>query len=236
MAKDPAFLFYPSDFLTGVSDLTMEERGQYITLLCIEHQKGRFSPKMVSLCCGNATADVLSKFSIDENGMYFNARLELEIEKRKEHSEKQRNRALEGWKKRKENDATALTTADATALPLENRNENRDINDNKPKEEKFNFKKSLLNYGFEETLVNDWMIVRKGKKGANTETAFKNFISELEKRPCDKNEILKIIVIRSWGGFNWEWIDNMSKSQPQNNNQNNNQPQQLKTRYKVHGQ
>ncbi len=151
MAKDPAFLFYPSDFLTGVSDLTFEERGQYITLLCLEHQKGRLSPKMISLCCGNATADVLDKFEIDEHGNYFNTRLEFEIEKRKEHSEKQRNRAIEGWKKRKENDSHDTTTADATALPLENRNENeiKDLNNTEIKdtkdEDKIDFKK-LLEY------------------------------------------------------------------------------------------
>ena len=33
MAKAPAFQFYAQDFLTGVMDLTMEERGIYITLL-----------------------------------------------------------------------------------------------------------------------------------------------------------------------------------------------------------
>lgn len=121
MAKDPAFLFYSSDFLSGVSDLTMEERGQYITLLCLQHQKGHLSSKVISLCVGNATADVLQKFSIDEEGLYFSTRLEVEISKRREHSQKQRERALDGWKKRK-------ATADATALPLENENENKDIN------------------------------------------------------------------------------------------------------------
>lgn len=125
MAKDPAFLFYPSDFLTGVSDLTMEERGIYITLLCLQHQKGRLTEKMMRLCHGIIPADVLHKFSIDENGLYYNKRLEEEIEKRKQHSEKQRLRALDGWKKRKNNDATA----DATALPLEDINEN-EINNN----------------------------------------------------------------------------------------------------------
>ena len=43
--KDPAFVFYTGDFLTGVIDMTMEERGQYITLLCLQHQKGHFSKK-----------------------------------------------------------------------------------------------------------------------------------------------------------------------------------------------
>ncbi len=124
MAKDPAFLFYSSDFLTGISDLTMEERGQYITLLCIQHQKGRLTIKNIGIAVPNATADVMSKFTIDENGLYYNSRLEVEANKRKEHSDKQRQRALDGWKKRK---AKTEATADATALPLEDENENEDV-------------------------------------------------------------------------------------------------------------
>ncbi len=130
--KDPAFLFYSSDFISGVQDLTMEERGQYITLLCLQHQKGHLTEKMIRLCCGNATADVLAKFQQDDDGLFFNARLEIEIDKRKAHAEKQRVRAIDGWKKRKnqdcDTDATASTTANATALPLENRNENENEN------------------------------------------------------------------------------------------------------------
>ena len=128
MGKDPAFLFYSSDFITGVSDLTMEERGQYITLLCLQHQKGRLTPKAIKIAVPDATADVLAKFEIDDNGMYFNSRLELEADKRKQHSEKQRQRALDGWKKRKQKDDAV---ADAVALPLEDENENRILNKNK---------------------------------------------------------------------------------------------------------
>jgi uncharacterized protein YdaU (DUF1376 family) len=145
--KDPAFLFYSSDFLSGVQDLTMEERGQYITLLCLQHQKGHLTEKMIRLCCGNATADVLAKFQQDENGLFFNQRLEIEVGKRKAHAEKQRTRAIDGWKKRKnqnsDTDATASTTAYATAMPLENRNENEneiiveDANEKKTTRKKF---------------------------------------------------------------------------------------------------
>jgi len=127
--KDPAFLFYASDFLTGVSGLTMEERGQYITLLCLQHQTGHLSEKEIRLCVGNAAADVMAKFEKDENGKFFNQRLEIEINKRKAHSEKQRIRAVEGWGKRK---SQSEATANATALPLEDRdrNENVIIDDN----------------------------------------------------------------------------------------------------------
>jgi len=122
----------------------MEERGQYITLLCLQHQKGHLTEKMIRLCCGNATADVLAKFQQDDDGLFFNARLEIEIDKRKAHAEKQRVRAIDGWKKRKnqtcDTDATASTTAYATAMPLVNENEN--INENEIIVEDANEKKT----------------------------------------------------------------------------------------------
>lgn len=116
--KDPAFLFYTNDFLSGVSELTMEERGQYITLMCLQHQKGALSPKLIKINVPNISPDVLCKFSKNKNGDLYNKRLRLEIEKRKKHSEKQSLRAKKGWEKRK-------ATADATASPLEN--EDRDV-------------------------------------------------------------------------------------------------------------
>ncbi len=126
MAKDPAFLFYSSDFLTGVQDLTMEERGQYITLLCVQHQKGRLSDKLIKLACGKISTDVLKKFSIDDNNLYYNVRLEAEVQKRSLHTDKQRDRAISGWEKRKNNHATASAPAKTVALPLENENEIQD--------------------------------------------------------------------------------------------------------------
>ena len=82
MSKDPAFLFYSQDFLTGVQDLTMEERGQYITMLCVQHQKGVISTKWLSICLTNASTDVLAKFEKDDDGNYFNLRLKEEMSKR----------------------------------------------------------------------------------------------------------------------------------------------------------
>jgi hypothetical protein len=127
--------------------------------------------------------------------------------------------------------------------PKKKRKRNTDENQTTPikeeeeeeeeKEIKFDFKKSLINYGFNENLVTDWLIVRKNKKAANTETAFKNFILELEKRGCDKNEILETIITKSWTGFKWNWMDNIQISQTGNNQSLAHQPQ--KQRYKVHG-
>lgn len=76
MKKDPAFLFYSADFLVGVTDLTMEERGQYITIMCLQHQKGHLSKKALEIAVPGVSLDVLSKLEIDEAGNYYSRRLD----------------------------------------------------------------------------------------------------------------------------------------------------------------
>ena len=75
------------------------------------------------------------------------------------------------------------------------------------KDIKFSFEKGLLNYGFDSDLVKDWLLVRKTKKATNTETAFKGFIKEIEKREFNLNKILEFIITKNWSGFKWSWYD-----------------------------
>lgn len=91
----------------------------------------------------------------------------------------------------------------------------------------FSFERSLLEYGFEKQLVIDWLKVRKTKKATNTETAFKNFIAELEQRTCNINEVLEICVEKSWSGFKWSWIDNLKQTNTFNNGRVEKTPEQL---------
>jgi hypothetical protein len=101
MAKDPAVLFYTSDFLSGVIDMDMDERGQYITLLCAQHQKGRLSEKTIRLLVGSVSVSVLAKFKRDENGLYFNERMEFEAQKRAQFTDSRRNNGEKGGRPRK---------------------------------------------------------------------------------------------------------------------------------------
>ena len=98
--KDPAVLFYTSDFLTGSTDLTITERGQYITLLCLQHQKGHLSQKIIDLSVPNVSPDVLARFKKDRYGLYYNDRLEKEQKRREEYKE---NRLQNLRKKKAEN-------------------------------------------------------------------------------------------------------------------------------------
>jgi hypothetical protein len=141
MSKDPAFLFYSSDFLTGVLDLTMEERGQLITLMCLQHQKGVISDKTIRLLLGSSiSADVLKKFEKDKDGNYFNSRLAEEIEKRENFTESRaRNGKMGGRPSKKATEDTLQKTYQKpNAKPLakaennlpENEDEIEIVNDN----------------------------------------------------------------------------------------------------------
>lgn len=89
--KDPAFLFYSSDFLSGTMLMSDEEIGQYIKLLCLQHQKGHLKEKDMLNICHSYNEDIFSKFKKDEEGNYYNERLEYEANKRKAYSESRRN-------------------------------------------------------------------------------------------------------------------------------------------------
>jgi hypothetical protein len=87
--KEPSFQFYPQDFLTGCAGLTLTERGQYITLLCLQHQTGHLTEKIIKLNIGKWSPELKLKFVKDNEGLYYNERLESEIHKREEHRKHQ---------------------------------------------------------------------------------------------------------------------------------------------------
>jgi len=119
MSKDPAFLFYSSDFLTGTLLMSMEQKGKFITLLCIQHQKGHLSEKDMLHICGSYDEDVFTKFQKDEQGKFYNIRLEEEVDKRKAYSESRRNN-----RKKKED---MNNTSSSYVEHMENENENEDL-------------------------------------------------------------------------------------------------------------
>jgi len=130
--KDPAVLLYTNDFLTGAMDLTMEERGQYITLLCLQHQKGRLTEKTIRLTVGSVSDDVLEKFDQDENGNYFNKRMDEEINKRQKFIDSRRQNGSMGGRPKKANEKHMVSTSKASAKANENLIENENVNVNSP--------------------------------------------------------------------------------------------------------
>ena len=100
MAKDPAFLFYPSDFLTGTMFMNNEQIGIYIRLLCSQHQHGGIIDKISFNTLVGENLIIKSKFIETETGFY-NERLTSEMDKRNKKSNNMSETAKEVWKIRK---------------------------------------------------------------------------------------------------------------------------------------
>lgn len=90
MAKDPAFLFYPNDWLGGTMGMSFEMQGAYLTLLILQFNKGSFDHEQAVNTIGLPRwLSLVNKFST--NGViYWNERLKEESEKRKNFSESRR--------------------------------------------------------------------------------------------------------------------------------------------------
>ena len=78
---------------------------------------------------------------------------------------------------------------------------------------KFSFVEALKSLGADNQMINDWMLVRKNKKASNSETSFKNFMTQVEKSKLPLNTILEICIVRDWKGFNASWLSNINLSE-----------------------
>ena len=77
--KAPAFQFYADDFLAGTLEMSQEEVGQFIRLLCHQWNRGSIpveTEKQQRLTGGCVSVDVLAKFRLCEDGLLRNQRLE----------------------------------------------------------------------------------------------------------------------------------------------------------------
>lgn len=125
--KNPAVLFYTSDFITGTMFMSNEEVGAYIRCLCMQHQKGHLSnDEMLQICGDKLLEKVSSKFKKDSKGFYYNKRMDEEIEKRENYSKSRANNRKS--KKTYEKDMKKISKT--YEEHMENENENINENEN----------------------------------------------------------------------------------------------------------
>ena len=117
MAKDPAVLFYTSDFLSGTFTMDDIQVGQYIRLLCLQHQKGKLTQKDMLSICKAYDSEIWDKFKV-EDGLYYNDRMLNETVRRQKFSESRRNNAKSPKKE---------SISEAYAEHMETETENRTI-------------------------------------------------------------------------------------------------------------
>lgn len=204
MSKDPAILFYTGDFLNGCSDLTFEERGQYITLLCLQHQKGHLSEKTIRLSVGSVSVDVLKKFIEDPAGNFYNERMENEITKRAQFIQSRINNGSKGGRPKKANGKPyAKPNGKAKNNLIENDNINRD--DYKDLLNKVLLKNSIILPDKFDQLILEWLKYKSEKGQSYKETGLnvliKTFLKDSNSDYNTAREMLDYSMSKNYSGL-----------------------------------
>ena len=119
--KDPAVLFYTSDFLADTTLWNYDELGRYIKLLCIQHlQDGIDEDDFTAVADG--CKRVIEKFAKGEDGKYRNHRMQDEQERRRAYSESRSKNGKNGGRPKKH--------MLSICKPYEKHSENENINEN----------------------------------------------------------------------------------------------------------
>ena len=65
----------------------------------------------------------------------------------------------------------------------------------------------LLENGVEKQIALDWIHVRRGKRAANTKTAFSDVLAKIAAAQMPYDDALRICCSRGWAGFDAAWIE-----------------------------
>jgi uncharacterized protein YdaU (DUF1376 family) len=202
--KDPAFLFYSSDFLTGTMFFTDEQVGQYIRLLCAQHQKGRLSEKDMLHICKSYDKDIFSKFTKDADGNFYNDRLEVEINKRKEYTESRRNNRLKGIENKKNKPSKQKSYDTSYVEHMENEIEDINVIDKKNKRSKaFKPNFETLPEWMQSPLI-VWHDYKKAKKENYVEVGWNALITKLQSEFTNERDLA--IAVNNSMAHNWKGI------------------------------
>jgi hypothetical protein len=200
MAKDPAVLFYTSDFLTGCITMTDEQVGKYIRLLCLQHQKGSLYEKDMLVICKSYDKDVFEKFTKDGE-LFYNERMKFEAEKRSKYSKSRSNNRLNGIENKVVKPKKSKLSYD-NHMENENENENRDI---------------VVPFD-SENFIQVWNVLKRQPKWkCKTNDSLQAALKKLSKF----NENIAIIMMENTIEGNWQGLFEL-KNSPINDNKRSN--------------
>lgn len=93
--KDPCFLFYSQDWITGTYSMSNSQKGAFIDLLSLQHQGVIITLDVIKKTCDNKkdVEVVLTKFVKKEDGTYWNEKIKKVMEDRAQYRFRQSQNA-----------------------------------------------------------------------------------------------------------------------------------------------
>lgn len=196
--KDPAFLFYPNDFLSGTITMSDDQIGKYIRLLCLQHQRGHLTEKDMIFICKSYDEDIFSKFKIDDEKKYYNDRLEHEIIRRKAYS-----------------DSRSKNRKTAPAKGLSNKKDMKIISstyDNHMETETINIINEFNLPLVYTQIIGKWLSYKKSRgEKYKTAQSLKSLIKHLSTLSANDSDVAARIVEQSIGN-NWAGLFELKQS------------------------
>lgn len=221
------YSFYPADYARDTAHLTMIEHGAYRLLLDHCYMTGKPLPAnevhLHRVCRAfaqeeqSALHNVLHQFFTLTDDGWVHERVQAELAKSGEISEKRRQAANLRHKPAERNHANAGANADANALQMDIQSQSQlqeqlqeQLNKEKIKDkpQAARATRSVISRpdDVEEQVWNDWLATRKVKKAPVTQTALDGIHREAQKAGLTLEAALQTMCERGWQGFKAEWI------------------------------
>jgi hypothetical protein len=89
--KDPAFLWYPDEWIGGTRLMDFAHMGAYMECLMMQYKNGHLSTDQIKVILKSDfhlwETGVRDKFEVDINGLYYNDKLERVVEERRKYKD-----------------------------------------------------------------------------------------------------------------------------------------------------
>lgn len=199
MSKDPAFLFYPNDWMGGTMLFSLEEKGAYMELLILQFNRGAFTRDQAIKVLRSAELwdCVSSKFDHDDTGHFFNSRLAVEISKRKNFCESRRTNRL----KKTTDSSHDSHVSNHMSEHMGNANENESKKDNKAPKSELNID---LVPPYLKQQIDVWLAYKRQRGESYKQKGFDSLINRLMRlniTPDQLGECVDFSMSNNWAGL-----------------------------------
>ncbi len=109
--------------------MTFEEKGAYLELLLMQFNRGHMTSHMVGQVVGQLWGRIQDKFVQDENGLWYNVKMEACINERRKFTESRRNnlKGVNQYTKNKDKKSGHMGGHKTSHMEDENINEDKDV-------------------------------------------------------------------------------------------------------------
>ena len=206
---------YVADYLSATSRLTTEQHGAYLLLL-MDYWKNGAPPnndavlaqitKLSPDAWSNARTMLQGFFQVSDEH-WLHTRVESEMQKANHNKQTNSKRGKAGadarWGKK---DAPSIVGA----MPKQS---SADSTSPSPSSSKNTKNTVTPPVGVADSVWQDWLILRKAKRAAVTQSALNGMIRESGKAGISVQEAMEMCCMRGWTGFKAEWLKDKDAGQ-----------------------